>query len=190
MDEQALIVSIAQQQLGKPFRLGSNGPARFDCSGLVYFVYEQAGLESRIGGKRYTADEFYRWGLARGLVSTSNPRVGDLILWKPHKAAKMKHMGIYIGETAMKLKGKNKGKTRGVAISALTIGVSRHKVDTISVPFFAYIHVGLGVRDEPPPPTPTPTPTPPPTPMPDPTPTPEPTATPDPTPDPNATPTP
>ncbi len=123
-DDQSLIVSIAEQQLGKRFQLGSNGPNRFDCSGLVYFVYDKAGLEDRIGGKRYTADEFYKWGLARGLVSTDNPRVGDLILWKPNKAAKVKHMGLYIGETVPKLKGKNKGMTPGIAISALTIGVS------------------------------------------------------------------
>ena len=183
VDEQASIVSVAQQQLGKPFRLGSNGPNRFDCSGLVYFVYERAGLQERIGGKRYTAEEFYKWGLARGLVSRDNPRIGDLILWKPYKATKIKHMGLYIGETAVKLKGKWKGKTRGIAISALTIGVMRHKVDTISVPFFAYIHVGLGLRDDNPPPDPDPTPNPDPTPMSDPTPAPEPT------PDPNLPPT-
>jgi hypothetical protein len=194
VDEQALIVSIAQQQLGKPFRLGSSGPSRFDCSGLVYFVYARAGLEARIGGKRYTANEFYRWGLARGLVSRDKPRVGDLVLWKPYTATKVKHMGIYVGETPPKLSGIYKGQTRSVAISALTTGVSRHKVDSISMPFLAYVHIGLGVRDDnPPPPTPTPTPTATPTPTPtataDPTPTPQPTSAPAPTPDPNATPT-
>ncbi len=160
VDEQALIVSAAQQQLGKPFRLGSNGPTRFDCSGLVYYVYAQAGLQDRIGGKRYVADEFYRWGRDRGLVSTDNPRVGDLVLWKPHSAAKIKHMGIYIGEVVkikgtVKANGKKimKNKVTPIAISALTSGVARHKMNTISMPFFAYVHIGLGLRDDNPTPT-------------------------------------
>ena len=33
-------------------------------------------------------------------------------------------MGIYVGETPATVKGKNRGMTSGVAIIALTIGVS------------------------------------------------------------------
>jgi len=157
VDEQALIVSIAEAQIGKPFRLGREGPTRFDCSGLVHFVFTQAGLLDRIGGRRFLAEEYYKWGRDRGLLSRDHPRVGDLILWTYPTSKRIKHMGIYVGASP---------KGRPLAISALTVGVMRHKVDTISVPFFSYVHVGLGIVPEPSP-SPTPTPVPPsPTPVP------------------------
>jgi len=172
VDEQALVVSIAEAQIGKPFRLGLEGPTRFDCSGLVHFVFSQAGLLDRVGGQRFIANEYYKWGRDRGLLGQSNPRVGDLVLWKYAGAKRITHMGIYVGTNP---KGKD------LAISALTVGVMRHKVNTISVPFFAYIHVGLGINPDPSPsptpvpPTPSPTPTlPPATAAPTPTPTPTP----------------
>lgn len=165
VDEQALVVSIAEAQIGKPFRLGFEGPARFDCSGLVHFVFSQAGLLDRIGGERFLANEYYKWGRDRGLLSRDNPRVGDLILWTYPTSKRIKHMGIYVGVSP---------KGRALAISALTVGVMRHKVDTISVPFFSYVHVGLGIAPEPSP-SPTPTPVPPTPTMVPPTPTPVPT---------------
>jgi len=179
IDEQALVVSIAEAQIGKPFRLGLEGPTRFDCSGLVHFVFSQAGLLDRIGGRRFLAEEYYKWGRERGLLAQNNPRVGDLVLWKNAWAKRITHMGIYVGDNA-------KGKP--LAISALTVGVMRHKVNTISVPFFSYIHVGLGMTPDP---SPTPTSVPPsPTPTPTPTPTATPTLAATPTPEPAATPTP
>lgn len=37
------IVSIATQQLGKPYVWGATGSNSFDCSGLVQYVYKQIG---------------------------------------------------------------------------------------------------------------------------------------------------
>ena len=131
------------------FKLGMEGPTKFDCSGLVYYVFTNAGLIDRIGGKRMVAGDYYKWGQQRGLLAKTGPRVGDLALWGLPGKGGIKHMGIYVGDN-------NGGKP--MAISALTIGVTRHKVLTISVPFFSYVHIGLGVvTDPPPPPTPTPT---------------------------------
>ncbi len=176
VDEPALVVAEATAQLGKPFRLGMEGPTKFDCSGLVYYVFTHTGLIDRIGGKRMVARDYYKWGQERGLLAKTSPRVGDLILWGVPGKGGVKHMGIYVGAN-------NRGKP--MAISALTIGVTRHQVLTISVPFFSYVHTDLGLVTDPPPPAPTPTPTP----LATPTSAPTPTADPSPSPDPSANPT-
>src|SRR4051794_32887395 len=69
------IVSIAASHIGARFRLGTEGPRTFDCSGLIYRVYKQAGLLSRIGGQRRLAAGYYHWFKAHGKASRGNPRV-------------------------------------------------------------------------------------------------------------------
>ncbi|MCM6773110.1 C40 family peptidase [Nocardia sp. CDC159] len=40
-----LAVAAAESKLGSAYAFGSNGPDSFDCSGLVQWSYEQAGVE-------------------------------------------------------------------------------------------------------------------------------------------------
>lgn len=114
----------AKSHLGKPYRWGATGMRAFDCSGLVYRVFEQRGLLTKIGGGRKTARGYYDWFRRRGLASRSNPRKGDLVVW-----GNAKHIGIYIGN--------------GLAVSALTSGVAKHGVNRINVSFTAYLRVSL-----------------------------------------------
>ena len=172
-EEQSALVSIASSKIGSRFQLGAEGPTRFDCSGLVWYVFNTAGLPDRIGGTRRRAREFQRWFRERGLLSTGAPKVGDLIFYENPA----KHTGLVTGFN------KN-GKP--LITSALTNGVRQHRYDLFDVPrFHSYGRVTLGSGPDPtPPPTPSPSPTPSPTPTPDPSPTPPPT--PSPTPDPSA----
>jgi cell wall-associated NlpC family hydrolase len=117
------IMNTLTNQLGKRYKWGATGMRRYDCSGLVYRVFERNGLLKRIGGRR-TAKGYYRWFRDRGLVTRSNPRKGDLVVW-----GKGSHIGIYIGN--------------GRTISALTTGVSRHGIKGINVSFTAYLRVNL-----------------------------------------------
>ena len=114
----------ARTHLGKAYQMGAIGLRRFDCSGLVWRVFYQNGLVTKIGGGRKTARGYYDWFRRRGLASRSNPRVGDLVVW-----GRARHIGIYVGS--------------GTAISALTGGVSRHGVNRINLNFTAYLHVNL-----------------------------------------------
>jgi cell wall-associated NlpC family hydrolase len=121
--EASKVINVASNQLGKPYKWGATGMRRYDCSGLVYRVFERNGLLKRIGGRR-TAKGYYRWFRDRGLVTRSNPRRGDLVVW-----GRGTHMGIYIGN--------------GRAISALTNGVRRHGITGLNVRFTAYLKVRL-----------------------------------------------
>jgi cell wall-associated NlpC family hydrolase len=37
-------LSVTRHQKGDPYHYGSDGPRRFDCSGLVYYSYRKAGF--------------------------------------------------------------------------------------------------------------------------------------------------
>jgi cell wall-associated NlpC family hydrolase len=121
----ARVLYYAKSHLGARFRIGTTGMRYFDCSGLVYRVYRQAGELRKIGGSRMRAAGYYMWFRRHHLVSRSNPKPGDLIWWT--KNGRIHHMGIYIGN--------------GRALSALTTGVKKHSLHGISVRFFAFGHV-------------------------------------------------
>ena len=123
------IVRIARSHIGAHFRLGTEGPRYFDCSGFIYRVYKQAGLLGRVGGHRRLAAGYYHWFKARGRVSRSHAKVGDLVLFKQH--GKIVHSGIYLGH--------------GRVISALINpwGVRATHIHTLHVRFFAFLHVRL-----------------------------------------------
>lgn len=145
VDAAAAVVAIAQTKLGNPFRMGREGPQIFDCSGLVYYVYQRLGLyEERFGTRRFLAREYYRWGRERGRLSRTNPQVGDLALWTDPRTKRIVHMGIYTGSDS---------EGRPEFISALTVGVRRHSLNGISVRFLTYVHTNVrgttaGIPDE------------------------------------------
>jgi len=127
--EAARIVALARSHIGARFRLGTEGPRTFDCSGLIYRVYKQAGLLNRIGGQRRLAAGYYHWFKHRGQASRHNPRVGDLVIWT--EKGKIAHSGIYVGS--------------GHVISALINpwGVKRTHIGSLHAKFFAFLHVRL-----------------------------------------------
>jgi cell wall-associated NlpC family hydrolase len=130
------IIEIAKDQIGKDFRMGAEGPDKFDCSGLVYFAFTEAGVyEEMFGTRRFLAREYYQWGLEHDALSTSDPEPGDLVLWTHHGGDRVVHMGIYMGEDT---------DGRPMVISALTtVGVWIHRLNNISVDFLTYVHTGL-----------------------------------------------
>ena len=82
---QAARVALGKQ--GSAYVWGAEGPRTFDCSGLVKWSFEQAGLP----GLPHSSQEQARMGRS---VSQSQLRIGDLIgLYSP-----ISHIGIYIGD--------------------------------------------------------------------------------------------
>ena len=120
------VVATAKAQLGDRWQLRAKGPDRFDCSGLVWYAFHQHDLQDRIGGYRSVAG-YYTYFKSLGLVSKTNPRIGDLVVWGANQ-----HIGIYIGD--------------GKAISTLTTrhGVTIHPVKGyLGVYFKAYLHTQI-----------------------------------------------
>ena len=120
------VVRIAEQQRGKRYAYGAAGPSAFDCSGLVLYAYRKAGVASRLGGG-HSGYSMLAWGRAHHLVSSSNPQVGDVVIY-----GNGAHAAIYIG--------------RGGVISALNPqqGIRVTGLHALHLPVTGYIHTQLG----------------------------------------------
>lgn len=118
------IVELAKQHLGKPYVYGATGPKSFDCSGLTYYVYKQAGYTISRGG----SSQFYN-GVA---VSRSELQPGDLVFFRDPATAgsyPMSHVGIYIGN----------GQFIHASSSKTSPGV---KISDLSASWYANIYAG------------------------------------------------
>ena len=144
--EAARVLEIARAQLGDRFVMGGVGPDAFDCSGLVWYAFKQAGLADRMGGKRRGATGYLNWfknNLPKQVSSNpADARPGDILIWGGGH-----HSGLYIS-----------GKW---SISALNerYDIRIARLDRIGLPFTAVLMVNMS-RTDPGQPTPTPTATP------------------------------
>ncbi|MZE77971.1 hypothetical protein GTY57_13420, partial [Streptomyces sp. SID5475] len=81
----AAAVAAARAAVGRPYVWGATGPGSFDCSGLTYWSYQQAGVTlprtsqaQRFAGRR---------------VPLSEARPGDLVTYRTDAS----HVGMYVG---------------------------------------------------------------------------------------------
>jgi len=116
------VIAAAMQYLGVPYRVGSEGPTLFDCSGLVFRAFSDAGLVDRVGGMRLRAAGYMRWFASHGRMTTdeSQAQRGDLVIYNNGS-----HIGIYLGD--------------GRAISALLTGVTVHSLHGVSLPVTGFL---------------------------------------------------
>ena len=84
------VISLAKQQLGKPYLWGAEGPSSFDCSGFTQYVFKNAA------GKNLprVSKEQSKFGQS---VNKSNLQKGDLIFFDTDKDGAINHVGIYMG---------------------------------------------------------------------------------------------
>jgi hypothetical protein len=75
--------------LGKPYVWGGSSSSGVDCSGLVYYALNQAGVKV----PRLTAQGYSKMGQQ---VSKDQARAGDLVYWADGGAGEP-HIGIYLG---------------------------------------------------------------------------------------------
>lgn len=82
------VVKLVQQQVGAPYLYGGDTPRGFDCSGLVEYVYSQAGIRL----PRTAEGQFNR--TPRVAMDALQP--GDILFFSSDSGNLM-HVGIYIG---------------------------------------------------------------------------------------------
>jgi cell wall-associated NlpC family hydrolase len=85
---QQIAVSVALAQVGKPYQWGAAGPGSFDCSGLVMYAYEAAGISL----PHYTGAQ---WA-ATTQIPLADAQPGDLIFFNG-----LQHVGMYLGNGMM-----------------------------------------------------------------------------------------
>ena len=83
------IAALAESQLGAAYRFGGDSPQGFDCSGLVRYVFEQAGI-----AVPRTAQQLQ---LAAEPVPADQLQPGDLVFFRI-ASGRVEHVGIYVGD--------------------------------------------------------------------------------------------
>ena len=83
------VVEEAKKYLGVPYVYGGASPSGFDCSGYVYYVFQQCGYS--VTRSAVTQNDV---GTA---VSRSDLKPGDIIIFYSSTGSTIGHSGIYIG---------------------------------------------------------------------------------------------
>lgn len=86
------VAEFALQFEGCRYVSGGHGPKKFDCSGLVYYVYQQFGYSLKPGARN-------QWSVLDEKIKKDDLMPGDLLFFsKNGKASGIFHVGIYIGD--------------------------------------------------------------------------------------------
>lgn len=100
------LVSVGKSLIGIPYKWGGTTTSGFDCSGFIYYVYNQAGKKiNRLSTDGYFERSYY----------VNNPQVGDLVFFSGTYRSGISHMGIYLGDN----KFLQAGTSSGVSIVSL-----------------------------------------------------------------------
>lgn len=88
-DVRQSVIEHALQVMGTPYKYGGASAQGFDCSGLVYYSYQQAGLQlPRTARHQFDSSR---------KISLREMQAGDLIFFHI-SARKPDHVGIYLGD--------------------------------------------------------------------------------------------
>lgn len=80
---------LIDQEMGKPYQWGAEGPDSFDCSGLVYSIYGRLGISM----PRVARDQ----AKVGTLVAKEDLEYGDLVFFA-RDGKNINHVGIYVGD--------------------------------------------------------------------------------------------
>jgi cell wall-associated NlpC family hydrolase len=111
--------TLANDQIGKPYAFGGSGPERFDCSGLVQWVYRQLGVSLPRVSRTQA-------GVGRQ-VGDREAQPGDLLFFAL-KGGRVDHVGIYIGNGRFV---HAPGSGRSVSTDSLNNGWWRRRLRTV-----------------------------------------------------------
>jgi cell wall-associated NlpC family hydrolase len=99
------VVKKLKKRIGKTWYVFSGStPRGWDCSGLVYWTYEQLGIEVPHSANK-------QGHLTKGV---KDPKVGDIVVWGYKGSKSYYHAGIYIGNGKAIHAGFRKGTTTQV----------------------------------------------------------------------------
>lgn len=85
------LVNQSKNYIGVPYLWGGESPAGFDCSGFVYYMFQQVGLDDM---PRTTSGELFKQG---SWINTTDLQPGDLVFYGVNEPGEVSHVGFYLG---------------------------------------------------------------------------------------------
>ncbi|MEA2027789.1 MAG: C40 family peptidase [Campylobacterota bacterium] len=112
------IITLAKSKIGSKYESTKAGPDTFDCSGFVYYTFQENNIslprtsrnQAEVEGKKLTKEEL---------------QIGDLVFFDTSKKGHVNHSGIYIGNG--EFIHASSGKAYGVTVSNLISGWYKDK---------------------------------------------------------------
>jgi len=106
------LIVLAKSKLGDSYIYAASGPDHFDCSGFVYYLFNENGitiprasLAQSKAGEKLTREQIQK---------------GDILFFDTHARGHVNHSGVYLGDG--KFIHSSSGKAYGVTISKLDKG--------------------------------------------------------------------
>jgi cell wall-associated NlpC family hydrolase len=111
------LIGLAKSKLGDSYVYAAAGPDHFDCSGFVYYVFKENGINIPRAslGQSKSGEKIMRESLQKG----------DILSFDTHDRGHINHSGIYLGQG--KFIHSSSGKAYGVTISELDKGFYKDK---------------------------------------------------------------
>lgn len=110
------VVEIAKSAVGTKYVWGGSTLSGFDCSGFIYYAFNQSGKKmSRLSAEGYFNRSYY----------VNKPEIGDLVFFENTYKKGISHLGIYVGNNQFIHAGSN-----GVEISSLSNSYWKSKFDS------------------------------------------------------------
>jgi cell wall-associated NlpC family hydrolase len=97
---QSMMFNSIRKKIGIPYRLGTQGPNRYDCSGFVWKVFQEAGMPFT----RTSAREF--WRTFEPVYGDDRFEFGTLVFFN-----RLGHVGIVVNEEGFYHASSSKGVT-------------------------------------------------------------------------------
>ena len=82
-------ISLARSLLGTPYLRGGSSPAGFDCSGLIFYVFKQLGIEVPRTSQQQS--------VASRDIPFEQAQTGDIFFFAMDAKRGVSHAGIYAG---------------------------------------------------------------------------------------------
>lgn len=122
------MVNSMQSKLGIPYLYGSTGPNRYDCSGLVWTIFKEAGIDFGRGSARTL------WSQFEAVEGDERYRFGTLVFFNG-----LGHMGIVVDDKGFY----HASTSKGVMYSKFEGYWSKRIVGYRRVPIEKYIFADL-----------------------------------------------
>nr|WP_246421709.1 C40 family peptidase [Texcoconibacillus texcoconensis] len=88
VEDISVIIDEAKTHIGTPYSFGGTSPSGFDCSGFLYYTFQQEGITI----PRTTSTQ-YNYGET---VNRDSLEIGDIVFFETYKPGPS-HSGIYVG---------------------------------------------------------------------------------------------